>query len=128
MRCSRTRSNFIDTKRVAYPLQTPTFESNHIEPARWLTVRSRQQIVLCGAYQTLPFLPANTRRSATKLPPCTRPHFDKHQRAIPITHDEIYLATATNHVASNEAQPLTLQKHKGVCLISGSNVFRLSLR
>jgi hypothetical protein len=116
-------SDFVDSKRIAYPDKAATFEGNHIKPARWHATDPRQQVVLRGAHQTLPLLPPNARRSATKLPPRPRAHFDEHQRAIAVAHHEVDLSAPACHVARNKTQALALQKHQRTRFESGSDVF-----
>ena len=104
-------SGFIGAKSVAQPHKPPAFERDHIETASRHGAHTRQ-VMLRGAHQPLPLVPADARRGAAVLPPRSCSHFDKHECAIAIAHHEVDLASAAHHIARDEAQSLSLQKRQ----------------
>ncbi len=69
---------------------------------------------------------ADACRRSGKLPAAPRPHLYEHQRAraADLTHHKIDLAAAAHEVASDKAQPLTLQILQRALLERASDRFR----
>ena len=87
------------------------FDHHDIESASGLA-RQSHQVMLCGTDDPFLFASRDAGQRAAKRRPTALSHFDKHQRAIGLAHDEVnFTATPTRRsiIAPHQHQALRLQ-------------------
>jgi hypothetical protein len=110
----KPRSSFIGAKRIGQPVDAARVERDDIEAARGQRAAPCREEMLRGMHESRALARIDARRGIRKAPASSRSHFDEHERAAFVEHDEIDLAAPARHVARDEAHALPSQKFERV--------------